>query len=344
MEAIIDTSSDRSAAPTARQREERLSNKAEYRKLCATEPSIPIFSTDWWLDAAVGAENWDIAIEKSNGRIVGAMPITTVRRFGMTVIQHPPLTPRLGPWLRRNGGKTSSMLANEQKILSSLIEKLPRFDHFRHTWNTGLSNWLPFYWNGFSQTTDYTYVLPKLNDLDALWNSFESARRKHCKQAVERFKLRVREDLPIEAFLALHKKSMQRRGIAQSFSDACMRRVDAACEQRNCRKILIVVDEAGRHCAGTFTVWDNNWAYGLLKGSDPEMFHADGDSLCAWESFKFSSTVASRFDCLGNMNKSIEPYIRSFGCIQTPIFAISKTPSRLLRLRQGLRTAVKTIR
>lgn len=342
MEVVIKTSGDTSDEPAATQQEASLSNKAEYRKLCATEPSIPIFSTGWWLDAAVGAENWDLAMVKLNGRIVGTMPFATVRRFGMKVIKQPALTPRLGPWLLPSGEKTSRRLANEQKILHSLIEQLPCFDHFRQTWNTGLSNWLPFYWNGFSQTTEYTYVLPKLKDHDALWDGFDTARRKHCKNGVERFKLRLRDDLPLDAVLALHKKSMQRRGVGQAFSDDYLRRLDAACEQRNCRKILILVDEAGRHCAGTYTIWDNNCAYGLLKGSDPEMFHTGADSLCQWESLKFSSTVASKFDFLGNMNESIEPYLRSFGCIQTPIFSISKTPSRLLRLRQGFRAAIQT--
>jgi lipid II:glycine glycyltransferase (peptidoglycan interpeptide bridge formation enzyme) len=228
--------------------------------------------------------------------------------------------------------------------MQSLIEQLPRFDHFRQTWNKGFSNWLPFYWNGFSQTTEYTYVLSPLNDVDALWNGLDSSRRKHCKQGVERFRLRVRDDLPVDAFIALHKMTLEHRGVAPSFSDDYLRRLDAVCEQRNCRKILIVVDEAGRHCAGTYTIWDSKCAYALIKGSDPEMSHTGAPSLCQWESIKFSSTVASKYDFLGNMNESIEPYVRSFGTVQTPVFSISKTPSRLLRLRQGLMSAIDTRR
>lgn len=343
MDEVMKTSSNRSGEIAARRQQALLSNKAEYSKLCATEPSIPIFSTDWWLDAAAGAENWDVAMVKLNDRIVGTMPFTTMRRYGMKVIKHPALTPTLGPWLLCMDEKPSKRFANEQKIMRALIEQLPRFDDFRQTWNTGLSNWLPFYWEGFNQTTEYTYMLSNLNDLDALWNGFDNGRRRECKQGVERFKLRVREDLPIDALLTLHKKSMQRRGISQAFSDDYLRRLDAACEQRNCRKILILVDEAGRHCAGTYTIWDKNCAYGLLKGSDPGMFHTGAPNLCQWETLKFSSTVASTFNFLGNMNESIEPYVRSFGSVQTPVFSISKTPSRLLRLRKGLKSAIETM-
>lgn len=324
------------------QQEAPMPNKAAYRALCETENSIPIFSKDWWLDATAGADNWDVALVRTNGRIVGAMPFTTMSRCGMKVIKQPPLTPVLGPWFLPNGEKSGTRLANEQKIMQSLIEQLPPFDHFAQTWNKGFSNWLPFYWNGFSQTTEYTYVLSPLDDLEALWSGLDSARRKHCKHAVERFKLRVRDDLPVDAFIALQKMTLEQRGVAQSYSDDYLRRLDAVCAKRNCRKILIVVDEAGRHCAGTFTIWDGTCAYALIKGSDPEMRHTGAPSLVQWESIKFSSQVASKYDFLGNMNASIEPYVRSFGTAQTPVLSISKTPSRLLRLRRGLQSAINS--
>ena len=335
MDAVMKTLSETSGA-TVQSRPDTLLNKAEYRDLCATEPSIPIFSTDWWLDAAAGPDGWDVVLAKTNGRIVGAMPFGTAQRFGMKVIQQPPLTPVIGPWIRPSTGTVAARLGNEQKIMLALIEQLPRFDHFSQTWNKDLSNWLPFYWNGFSQTTEYTYIIPALDDLNAVWNRFDVTRRKHCKNGVERHNLRVCEDQPVDAFLALHNLSMENRGVDKSFSDDCLRRIDAACVEHKRRKIHLVADEAGRHCAATYTVWDSNCAYALLKGSDPEMRNTRAPSLCQWEAIKFSATVAPKYDFLGNMNPSIEPYVRSFGTEQTPVFTIRKTPSWLVRLRQGL--------
>lgn len=340
MNAVIKVLNDRAAERAPDKPDACLANKDEYSTLCESEPSIPLFSRAWWLDAAAGPGNWEVALVKVNGRIVGAMPFGTATRYGMKVLQNPPLTPVLGPWIRPNGEKTASRMGHEQKIMQALIEQLPRFDHFRLAWNKGLSNWLPFYWQGFHQSTEYTYVLAPLNDPEAIWNGLDSARRKHCKHGVERFKLRVRDDLPIDAFIALQKMTLERRGVTPSYPDDLLRSVDAACAQRNCRKILIVVDEAGRHCAGTYTVWDDHCAYALIKGADPAMYHTGAPSLCQWESIKFCSTVASSYDFLGNMNESIEPYVRSFGTVQTPVFTVSKTPSRLLRLRQGLLSAM----
>lgn len=319
-------------------RHDASSMKDEYRKLCETELSIPIFSTDWWLDAAVGAENWEVVLVKANGRVIGAMPFAITWKFGMKVIHQPPLTPFLGPWILPNGEKTSTRLAHEQRIMQALIEQLPKFDNFRLTWDKGLTNWLPFYWSGFGQTTDYTYVVHGLNDLNRVWGQLESARRKHCKQEAGCFTLR--DDLPVEAFLHLHKMTLANRDVPQSFTDDCLRKIDAACIARKRRKIHIIVDEHGRHCAGTYTVWDGNCAYALMKGSDPRTQNTSAPSICQWEAIKFSSTVADKYDFLGNMNPSIEPYVRSFGAQQTPVFTISKTPSRLLRLRQGLKSTL----
>lgn len=317
-----------------------MSNQAEYRQLCASEPAIPLFSTDWWLDAVAGSEGWQVALARIKGAIVGAMPYVLSRRYGMRVIGQPVLTPQLGPWLPDGKRRAVRSLTHEQKVMQLLIEQLPPFDHFAQTWPAGRNNWLPFYWHGYAQTTEYTYVLPELGDLDAVWNGLDSARRRHCKQAREQYHLKLRDDLPVDAFIELHRQSLARRGATVQHSDDDIRRLDAACAARNCRRILVVVDQAGRHCAATYGVWDGDCFYALMKGADPAMHHTGGPSLCQWESIKFAATVARRYDFLGNMNATIEPYVRSFGTLQTPLFSISKTPSRLLRLRRGLLSAL----
>lgn len=312
--------------------------KAAYRELCETEKSIPIFSQHWWLDAVVGAENWDVAVVRSNGHLIGTLPFATTRHFGMRLIHQPPLTPFLDPWISGTGSKISTRLGNEQRILQCLIDQLPHFDSFRQTYGENFLNWLPFYWNDFNQTTEYTYVVHSLGNLDLVWSEFESARRKHCKQGAERFTLEKESSL--DTFLRLHKMTLANRNVAQSFSDDCLRRLDAACAERNCRKIHILVDEKGHPCSGTYTVWDDNCAYALMKGTDPQMQKTGAPSLCQWEAIKFSSTVAPKYNFVGNMNPSIEPYVRSFGARQTSVFTITKTTSRLLRLRQGLKFAL----
>ena len=57
-------------------------DKETYRSLCKIEPTIPIFSRDWWLDAVCGKDNWDVALVGKGGMIVAAMPYYMQKRFG----------------------------------------------------------------------------------------------------------------------------------------------------------------------------------------------------------------------------------------------------------------------
>lgn len=320
-----------------------MSAKEIYRELSRAEFSIPIFSRDWWLDATAGSDAWDVAVVKRDDQIVAAMPYVTHRRYRLKVIGQPALTHKLGPWFRAGKRKLATELSNDKDIMQDLIDQLPAFDYFNQNWHYGCTNWLPFSWNGFQQTTFYTYVLTELGEAEKLWSSFQSTTRKECKKASNRFKLSVRDDLPLDAFLALNRMTFQRQGMQAPYSDAYVRRLDAACAERECRKIFIAVDPEGRHHAGLYVVWDENSAYGLMAGADPSLRNSGANSLCHWEAIKHASRVTQRYDFSGSMMESVERLFRGFGTTQIPYFNISKTPSRLLRMRQGLLSVIKGV-
>lgn len=317
------------------------SNKEIYKALSLTEASLPIFFRDWWLDATAGASAWDVAIVTKNGQIVAVMPFVIGRRYWMKVISQPPLTMALGPWLRATDSSPSTKLANEKEMMQALIDQLPDTDHFTQDWHYNSKNWLPFYWNDFNQTTNYTYVLPEIDNKEKLWSGFETATRASCKKALERFQLTIRTDLSLDCFLDLHRMSLQRRGIALPYSEDMVRRLDAACADRGCRKFFIAIDPEGRHYAGNYIVWDQNSAYGLMNGVDPELLSSGAASLCMWEAIKHAGTVTRQFDFCGSMRGSIERFIRGFGATQVPYFTVAKTDSRLIRMRQGWHSVMR---
>lgn len=74
-----------------------MSAKAIYRQHCETETSIPIFSRAWWLDAAAGPDNWDVAIVQADGQVQASLPYVIKRRCGMTLLTQPSLTQTVGP-------------------------------------------------------------------------------------------------------------------------------------------------------------------------------------------------------------------------------------------------------
>lgn len=311
-------------------------SKDKYREVCRREATIPLFSRAWWLDAVCGDE-WDVCLIEKNGEVVASLPFHVRKRWGLTLLTSPPETPALGPWLRASTAKYSNRLAWEKELMTELIAQLPRYHLFQQNWHHSISNWLPFYWQGFRQTTLYTYRLPDLSNIDAIWGGLRENIRRDIRKARDRYKLEVRSDLSFDDYLALNQMTYSRQSMRPPHTEAFMRRLDRACLDNKARQILIAVDEHGQHHAGVYVVWDENSAYYLMGGADPKLRGSGATSLCMWEAIKLASTLTQSFDFEGSMLEPIERFFRAFGAVQTPYFSISKVPSRLLRIRSGLR-------
>jgi hypothetical protein len=307
-----------------------MSKKKElYEQLCNDEPSIPIFSQYWWLDATADNQQWDVALVEKQGVVMASMPYLIGRKAGLKVSTVPPLTYCLGPWLRPTAAKAAHQLSRQKELFETLIEQLPAFDHFRQQWHYNQTNWLPFFWHGYSQTTQYTYLLPLQEHEDVTWRGLQENIRREVRKASGRAGLRVRDDLSIQDFLPLNRLVFQRQGITAPYTEGFIDRLDQACAHRRQRKIFMAEDKQGILHAGVYLVWDKHSAYYLMGGGDPDRRNSGGMSLCMWEAIKFASTVTKRFDFCGSMIQPVERFVRAFGGVQTPYFTVSKTPSRL---------------
>ena len=313
------------------------SNKEKYRCFCQSTPDVPLFSKDWWLDAVSGAAGWDVAIVEKGGHIVGAMPYCFGRKYNFTLLTQPKLTQTLGPWIRPSSAKYAKALGQQKDIMHALIDQLPPFDHFSQKWHYSVTNWLPFYWRGFQQTTHYTYVLKEIADMNLLWDGLQENIRTDIRKAEGRLGLEVRDDLGVDNFLRLNRLTFARQGKALPYPEDLVRRIDRACASRGCRKIWIAQDDEGRNHAAAYVVWDKNSAYYLMGGGDPELRNSGATSLCLWKAIGHAAMVTKSFDFEGSMIESVERFCRGFGAVQTPYFKISKTPSILLRLRNMVR-------
>lgn len=311
-------------------------SKDAYREFCRQEPSLHLFARDWWLDAAVGPDGWDVALVKKNKLVYAAMPYVLRRRVGMRIVTQPALTPILGPWLHPLEGKPAARLSNEKELMQALIEQLPPFDHFAQTWHPNIGNWQPFFWNGFRQTTYYTYILPDLSDIDKLWAGLDSKVRRSIARAEKEHRLQVRDDLPLSAVLELNRKTFGRQGLPPPYSDEFVYRLDAACRERRCSKLLVATDPDGVPHAGYYFAWDEHSAYGLISGADPAYRQSEGNSLCMWATILHAARVTRQYNFAGSMIEPVETFLRAFGGRHVPYFHVSKTPSRLLAIRQGM--------
>lgn len=279
-------------------------------------------------------------VEKG-GSIVAAMPYVIKRRFGFKLLSQPALTQTLGPWIKTSDTKYAKRLSREKDLMEELIGQLPRYHYFSQNWHFSQTNWLPFFWKGFSQTTRYTYRLENLSDHDVIWSGFQQNIRTDIRKANNREGLNIRTDLSVEDFLELNRQVFKRQGEKVPYTKAFVQGIDRAAAQHNARRIFIAEDERGRRHAGVYLVWDENSAYYLMGGADPELRKSGATSLCMWEAIRFASAVTEAFDFEGSMLEPVERFFRAFGATQTPYNSVSRITSKALAVACAVRGLIR---
>ena len=310
-------------------------NKEVYRDFCNQEASLPVFIRDWWLDNVCGEKNWDVALVQKENRVIAALPFFNVKKGIYKGMMLPPLTPHLGPYIfYPEGQKYSSRLSYEKEIMAKLIDALPGFDFFVQTLSPAITNWLPFYWNGFLQTTKYTYVLDDLTELDQLVNNFSHEKRKNLKRADQL--LQVYSGLSPDDFYAHHKLSLAKTNQKINYSPELFRRVVQAAIDHDSGRIIYAMDQNHIIHSGLFFVWDDKTGYNLVSTIDPDLRSSGSIALLIREAIRFLSMRTKIFDFEGSMIESVENSFRHYGTKQVPYFKLMKYNSMILRIIKGI--------
>ena len=212
--------------------------------------------------------------------------------------------------------------------MRELIAQLPRFDIFQQAFAPAITNWLPFYWEGFHQTTFYTYRIESLANMNAVWEGFQNTPRKNIRKAEQSLVVDCEPDLT--QCLDLVRGTYLRQGRRFTVGDDVVSRLDQACASRNARRMFFARDAGGVAHAVVYLVWDDQVAYYLMGGRGSASQSNGAQSLALWQAIQFASTVTRAFDFEGSMREPIEKFFRPFGCCQVPYFRVTKM-NRLAR-------------
>jgi hypothetical protein len=303
--------------------------KNKYRLLCIEEPSIPLFSRAWWLDAVAGENGWSVVLVEKNNEILASLPYTAEKKFGFTFLTQPPLTQSLGPWINLNNIKKTKKLAYEKDVLQELYLKLPKHNFYSQGWHYERTNWLPLYWMNFTQTTKYTYIIKDISNIDEVVLNFEHSKRKNIKKSEKIVKLVF--DITAKDFFDNHQMTLRKQGQKISYSFEVFDRLYRAGYENNSAKTIAAFDENGNMHAALFVVWDNSSAYNLISTIDPDFRVHGAASLLIKEIIKYVSQFVNRFDFEGSMIEPVERSFRQFGAEQIPYFYVNKISSRILK-------------
>lgn len=285
--------------------------------------SAPIYCQPWWLEA-LSPGNWDYTVVAQGDEIAGVLPFVRQRcGWRQVALGMPEMTHTLGPWLRQSETDYSTQMAEQTELMMRLIDALPAHVCFRQDFHYTITNWLPFHWRGFSQTTGYTYVFQDLHDLNAIWEAFDHDVRTSIHKAQKT--VRVVDDLGIEIFNDVRIKSFARQGRVSVWPLEYIRRVDEACKAHNARRIFFAIDSSNRiHCV-VYMVWTEYSAYLIMGGGDPDLRMSGANCLLIWEAIRFASQVARSLDFeMGAPTKQIEHFFRLFGARLVPYYRVTR--------------------
>ncbi|SOC38411.1 GNAT family N-acetyltransferase [Ureibacillus acetophenoni] len=301
-----------------------MSDLEKYRLFSEHEKTIPLFSKGWWMDA-VCPDEWNVILIEENERINAALPYYLKQEIGLKAIQKAPLTQNQKVWIRfPEEQKYEKKLSYEMKMLNAVIEKIEQMNltKYQQYLHYSLTNWLPFFWKGYSQTTRYTYVIYDTSNMEQLYNNLNSNVRKLIRKAKKL--VQVKENLSIGEFFDLNRMTFERHNMAIPYSFEIVSRIDQQCKERNARKILYCVDENDKIHAAAYFVWDEESVYYLMSGSVPEFRHSQSLTLLLYEGIKLAHKLGKKFDFEGSMKKNIEHHFRQFGAMQVPYHNIFK--------------------
>jgi hypothetical protein len=317
-----------------------MDNKNIYKEFCKKEQNLPIYSKSWWLDAVCGKDNWDVAIVEKGGQIWATMPYFLKKEFIFNVITMPPITQTMGPYIKypANVKKISTKVAWDKKMMNQLIKQLPYFDVFNQNFYYDITNWLPFYWQGFNQYTRYTYIIEEKSIEDAQRN-FENDIRRRIKKA-NSLNISVVKSDNVDILYKLTKQTFDSKKEKTPYSYEFLKNLYEVVKENNSGHIYVAKDENENILYANLLIYDNNYVYYILGGTNPKVKDIGAIDKVLYESIKFAIENNKKFNFVGSMIESIEKYFRSYGAKQVPYFNVYKSNSKFWKVYQFILSKV----
>jgi Acetyltransferase (GNAT) domain len=294
---------------------------SRYHAFVDASPQGIMYCKAWWLEATAPGR-WEVLLLQNTEMIKAAWPLVYNRKGNIVM---PPLTQKLGVLFAPSSARYSKRLGEEIALCNQLLEEIPIQAAVAQQFHEEFTNWLPFMWKGFKQTTKYTYIFDDLNNIA----DYMSRMTNDCRQRIHKGakELQVCEIDDLQLMYDVNSLTFKRQGAENPFSLELVERVHSACKMHAGARILIAKDTAGNIHACDYMVYDHRCAVSILQGADPRFRKGGAQRLLDWESINFAATVSAKFDFEGSVLVGVEPYNRGFGARQTPYYLLRR-PSR----------------
>lgn len=296
-------------------------------------PDAPLFVQAWYLEAVCGNQ-WSAALVEKGGQTAAALPYHWKKVGPWTYLATPRLCKFLGPWF----GPSFQSVSQQYKLTAQLVEQLPPHACFKQNTHYSYRNWLPFYWQGFQQSTRYSYLLDPIDDLQRVFSNFSTDYRNNKIPKAESV-VQLTHEPSCSDFFTLLRATYQRQGLSLPVDLPFLKNLTHTLEHTNSGRLFFAQDREGRLHSGLLLIWDRHSAYLLAAADDPALRRSGAGIWLIWQAIQYTHNELGLqcFDFLGSMKQSIERTRRQFGAQPVPYFALTRYNSRLYQAMDYLR-------
>ncbi|MCI9325195.1 MAG: GNAT family N-acetyltransferase [Lachnospiraceae bacterium] len=302
-----------------------MTDRERYQELCRRESTIPIFSQDWWLDTVCGMDNWGVYLIGKDMDIKASLVYSLQECCNGKSIGRISLTQNNGIWIKYP--KAQGIIARqsyEEKIVNEICDFIETLGLIKYDqqFHYHFTNYLPFFWRYYKETTKYTYVIEDTSDMERVRLGY-SSKLKNVLRKAEKY-LHIEEETDLEEFYSINKMSFERQGIEIPYSFEYFKKIYDACKERDSGMLLCARDEEGNTHSVAMLVWDKMSVYYLLNGTNPDLKQFQGNNLLIDYSIMEAHKRNLQFDFEGSVIKNVNHAFREFGGEPKPYFRITK--------------------
>jgi hypothetical protein len=268
-------------------------------------PQGGIYSKSFYLKS-VGYP-FKIGVVEENGEVIGGIVLA---KNEVGVLSNPLFVKYLGVLYAVDVEKSGKGRDLKYKIDREIISNMGGGKIWSYSFHPNFKNWLNFYWNGYKQTTRYTYQIDFSKTPDFRMNyggnvkgHFKTARKHNL----------IIDDIDFEKFAEVNAKTYEGQSKRAPYSKKKLITVLYNLAEHNCLYAKAVKDCEGNVHSVAAVVYDRRSANLILNGTDPAYKQFSGNTLLIDHMIDFAGKNCGIFDFEGSMHERIEKFYRDFG-------------------------------
>lgn len=273
---------------------------------------------------------WDVVLKEAGDNIQGFIVFYIKSKLGQQYITMPHFTPYSGVWLHYpEGQKNTTKISFERKVMEELINQLPKVDFSVLHFHPSITNWQPFYWNDYKQTSRYTYIIDSNTNKTDVYNNLKENIRREIKKAEKSLTIEVTTNINL-------LKEVKNISITKTdkpidfYIDYLINLYTSFKENLQ----VLIAKKDNEIIASAVFVSDSSATYYLIGMTSVEHKTSGALSLLLWTAIQGSIDNKKAFNFEGSMLKPIERFFSSFGAEQIPYHRITKSNSLTAKTKE----------